>query len=176
MNNRTHKIGGVCAGLIASTMMFSNNLGLEGIVSATLIVSSSVIGSTAPDIDHPESKVGRKPLLKPISKIISKCFGHRTITHSLVTAVLLFICLLSSTLLFTGVLNYVYSNIVVGFCIGWISHLILDLLTVKGIPLFYPFVKKKYRILKFKTNRDEEFVSILTIFFTGILIIMHFKV
>ena len=175
MNNKTHKIGGVCSGLIASTLLFSNNFGVEGLLSSALIVSGATIGSLAPDIDHPESKVGRKFLLKPISIFINKIFGHRTITHSVVTSMFMTVMLLSSTLLFTGVPNFIYSNLIVGFCVGWFSHLLLDLLTVKGIPVFYPFIKKKYNLLKFKTNKDEEFVSILVILITGISMVAYFR-
>ena len=175
MNNKTHKIGGVCSGLVASTLLFSNNFGVEGLLSSALIVSGATIGSLAPDIDHPESKVGRKFILKPISIFINKLFGHRTITHSVVMSIFMTIILLSSTLLFAGISNFIYSNIIIGFCVGWFSHLLLDLLTVKGIPIFYPFIKKKYNLLKFKTNKDEEFVSILVIFITGIFMVAYFR-
>lgn len=175
MNNKTHKIGGVCSGLIASTLLFSNNFGVEGLLSSALIVSGATIGSIAPDIDHPESKIGRKFILKPISIFISKVFGHRTITHSVVMSIFMTMILLSSTLLFTGISNFIYSNLIIGFCVGWFSHLLLDLLTVKGIPVFYPFIKKKYNLLKFKTSKDEEFVSILVILITGISIVAYFR-
>lgn len=175
MNNKTHKIGGVCSGLIASTLLFSNNFGVEGLLSSALIVSGATIGSLAPDVDHPESKVGRKFILKPISIFINKVFGHRTITHSVVISIFMTIILLSSTLLFTGISNFIYSNIIIGFCVGWFSHLLLDLLTVKGIPVFYPFIKKKYNLLRFKTNKDEEFVSILVILITGISMVAYFR-
>lgn len=175
MNNKTHKIGGICSGLIASTMLFSNNVGVEGLLSSALIVSGATIGSLAPDIDHPESKVGRKFILKPISIFINKVFGHRTITHSVVISIFMTMILLFSTLLFSGIPNFIYSNLIIGFCVGWFSHLLLDLLTVKGIPVFYPFIKKKYSLLKFKTNRDEEFVSILVILITGILMVAYFR-
>ena len=175
MNNKTHKIGGICSGLIASTMLFSNNVGVEGVLSSALIVSGATIGSLAPDIDHPESKVGRKFILKPISIFINKVFGHRTITHSVVISIFMTMILLFSTLLFSGIPNFIYSNLIIGFCVGWFSHLLLDLLTVKGIPVFYPFIKKKYSLLKFKTNRDEEFVSILVILITGILMVAYFR-
>lgn len=175
MNGKTHKIGGVCSGLVASTLMFSNTFGVEGIISSALIISGSTIGSLAPDIDHPTSTVGRKFILKPISIFINKVFGHRTITHSVVMSIFMTLILLSSTLLFTGVPNFIYTNLVIGFCVGWFSHLLLDLLTVKGIPVFYPFIKKKYNLLKFRTDRDEEFVSMLILLVTGISMVIYFR-
>lgn len=176
MNNKTHKIGGICSGLIASTVLFSNTFNVEGLVSSVLIVCGASVGGLAPDIDHPESKVGRKLLLKPISILINKVFGHRTITHSLVMSIFMTILLISSTNMFSGILKFIYSNLVIGFCIGWLSHLMLDLITVKGIPIYYPFIKKKYSLLKFKTNKDEELVSMIVILITGILMAIYFHV
>lgn len=174
MNNKTHKIGGVCSGVVASTLLFSSNFSVEGMVSSALIISGATIGSISPDIDHPNSKVGRQFLLKPISLFISKVFGHRTITHSVVMSIFMTLCLLASTSLFTSVFNFIYSNLIIGFCIGWFSHLLLDYTTVKGIPIFYPFIKKRYRILKFKTDKDEELVSILVMLITGVFMIVYF--
>lgn len=178
MNNKTHKIGGICSGLIASTLLCSSNFGLEGGIASALIISGSVIGSLAPDIDHPQSKVGRKFILKPISIFINKVFGHRTITHSIVMLIFMTTVLLSSTLVFTGISNFIYSNLILGFCIGWFSHLFLDALTVDGIPVFYPFIKKKYNLLKIRLDKDgkkEEFISIILILITGILIVAYFR-
>lgn len=175
MNGKTHKIGGICAGVLTSTFLFANNLDVLNCISSGIIIAGASIGSISPDIDHPESKVGRKLLLKPISITISKLFGHRTITHSLLFSIIMSYALIASASLFSGLLNYIYLNFVIGFCVGWISHLLLDLMTVRGIPIYYPLIKKKYNIFKFKTNKDEELVSILTILFTGVAIMMFFN-
>lgn len=174
MNNKTHKVGGICSGIITSTLLFSNNMGVEGLISSALIVSGATIGSIAPDIDHPQSKVGRKFLIKPISIFINKVFGHRTITHSLIMSLFMSIALVASTSLFSGLIGFIYTNLIIGFCVGWISHLILDIITIEGIPIYYPFIKKKYNIFKFKTNKDEELVSMIVILFTGILMMLYF--
>ena len=176
MNNRTHKIGGVCLGMITSTVLFSNELTFEGLLSSGLIISGSLVGSLAPDIDHPESKVGRVPVLRPISLLINKIFGHRTLTHSVVMSIIMFVLLLISTNMFgDGFFAFLYTNFIIGFCVGWTSHLLLDVITIKGISLFYPFVKKKYNILKFRTSRDEDLVSTVTILLTGVLMVIYFR-
>lgn len=174
MNNKTHKIGGVCAGVVTSTLLFSNNIGFETALSSALIISGATIGSLAPDIDKPNSKMGKKLLLKPISIFINKVFGHRTITHSVLMSIFMTLCLLSTTVLFTSILNFIYSNLIIGFCVGWFSHLLLDSITVQGIPVFYPITKKKYNLLSFKTGDDEDLVSILVIAITGIYMIAYF--
>lgn len=175
MNNKTHKIGGICSGLMASTFLFSNNMSLTGVVSSGIIIAGATIGSLAPDIDHPESKVGRKLLLKPISILISKLFGHRTITHSVLVSIFMFYALLTTTAMFEGIFGFIYSNLIIGFCVGWMSHLLLDFITTKGIPLYYPIIKKKYNLFKFKTGKDEEIVSMLLILITGVSMMMYFN-
>jgi len=82
------------------------------------------ISALLPDIDQPESLLGRK--VKPISWLINRLFGHRTITHSLDFAVgLCIVVLLSSNFACWAWM----------FVLGYISHLLLDSLTLSGIKL-----------------------------------------
>jgi inner membrane protein len=81
-----------------------------------------------PDIDSPNSRVGRKG----ISKTITAFSKHRGIFHSL---------------FFVGIIYFLlwrYFPIVsFGFLIGYFLHLFLDCFTKQGVRLFYPF---KFRI------------------------------
>lgn len=92
------------------------------------------IGSLLPDIDHPKSKISR--LLFPISWVF-KPVKHRSITHSLLGLYLLIELMWKwwhlSPQLFDGVM------------IGYVSHLIGDMLGYTGIPLAYP-IKKRIKI------------------------------
>ena len=45
------------------------------------------IASLLPNIDHPKTIMGR--LFRPISKMINRKYGHRTITHSLLVLIVL---------------------------------------------------------------------------------------
>lgn len=94
-------------------------------------VSGTLLGSLFPDIDLPKSKVGRK--VKPISWIIYKLFGHRGFTHSLLALFLL-----------VQLLKYfnIYQSFIVGFSIGYLSHLLGDMFTLVGVPLCYPYRRK----------------------------------
>ncbi|ADQ41563.1 membrane-bound metal-dependent hydrolase [Caldicellulosiruptor acetigenus I77R1B] len=90
----------------------------------TLPVAVAGISALMPDIDHPDSMIGRK--VKPVSWFINKLPGHRTITHSLDFAVgLCPVVLLSS--------NFSYWAWM--FALGYVSHLLLDSLTLNGIKL-----------------------------------------
>ena len=42
-----------------------------------------------------------------------------------------------------------------GVLLGYISHLLMDMTNRAGIPLLYPFSKKKFHLMTLKTNRDE---------------------
>jgi inner membrane protein len=84
-----------------------------------------IAGSIAPDLDI---------------KLLGQKY-HRTITHSLIA--------LAATTMPT---NFISERISIVWCASYISHLFLDSLTVKGVPLFYPFSKKYYGLKLINTN------------------------
>lgn len=111
--------------------------------------------SLLPDIDHTKSIIG-KPFY-PIAKYLDKKFGHRTITHSLLCYFMLalVIGMIEATWFSSRIVTTIYLW-------SYASHLILDMLTVQGVPLLYPFKKNacvipgnpKYRLRssEFKTE------------------------
>ncbi len=120
---RTHLAFGLLVGLIA--LRFFN-------VNPYLFIPLVLFGALFPDIDHPKSKLGRK--IKPLSFFIKIFIGHRTLFHSLLIPLVLFIIYY--------ILGYVY---ILAFLIGFISHLAIDALTKSGINFLYPFAKLKVR-------------------------------
>ena len=91
-------------------------------------VACAIIGSLLPDVDSPNSYIGR---LMPFASIpIERRWGHRTITHSL-------LCMLALSVVTLPLLAWdtaCYAAIL----IGYMSHLIADSTTKSGVPLFYP--------------------------------------
>ncbi len=61
-----------------------------GIEPATALTASLI--SLLPDIDHPESLIGR--IFHPLSKYIRRKYGHRTVTHSVFAIMVMAIALL----------------------------------------------------------------------------------
>lgn len=175
MNYKTHKTGGTCAGIVASALLFTDNPHPITFVSSLLMIAGASFGSIAPDIDKSTTKIGKNIFLKPISHHIQKKYGHRTITHSLLVSLIGLSLLICSSYMFRGVAFYLYSNLVIGFSIGYMSHLLLDFLTTQGIPLFYPIDKTKYKLCKFKTSKHEDFVSTLCVVVTGFLLYIILK-
>lgn len=80
-----------------------------------------MLGAVLPDIDHPRSFLGR---FNPFAK----CFIHRGLTHSLLACT----CF--------GALAYGLAGAQVAkfLVLGYLSHLLLDAYTPKGIPFWWP--------------------------------------
>jgi inner membrane protein len=99
-----------------------------------------IVGSLLPDIDEPNSYVGRRSL--GMSNKVKQAFGHRGMTHSiLVWAVITTVLLIQSPSLFSY-----------GLIIGYLLHIIEDFFSVQGVPLFWPFQTKRYKsIITYRT-------------------------
>lgn len=85
-----------------------------------------------PDVDHVKSPIGKA--FYPIAKWLNVKYGHRTITHSLIFYLsLLFLVAFVESIFSTSLtITLIYS-------FAYFSHLLFDMLTKQGIPLFYPF-------------------------------------
>lgn len=175
MNYREHKTGGICAGVAMSAMLFADNPNLLSLVSSAILITGASIGCVLPDIDSATSKISKKPLFKPLSKVIRKRFGHRGATHSLILSLLILSLLICSSYMFRGVAFFIYSNFIIGLACGYLSHLFLDFITIEGIPLFYPFYNKKYHIAKFKGSEHETIVTALCLVLTGFYIYLKVR-
>lgn len=103
------------------------------IFSSILYFAAVLIGSVLPDIDHTQSALGK--FFYPLAKWINRRFGHRTITHSLI----FLISTLITSLLTENFLNTGNHNLSVILFFSVLSHFLLDMITLQGIPLFYPF-------------------------------------
>jgi inner membrane protein len=118
------------------------------------------IGAVLPDIDEPNSYIGRR--LKFISKLL-KCFNikHRTFTHSV---------LFPFIILLFGIFHPVFYFI----AFGAFMHIIEDFLTDGGVPLFYPLSKKKFSLRLLKTGSILEFIVVCLISFSVFEYALHY--
>lgn len=93
-----------------------------------------------PDVDHLKSPIGK--LFYPIAKWLNLKYGHRTITHSLIcyTSIILVVYAIESLAnqQTTESPNY-HITLICAF--AYFSHLLFDMLTKQGIPLFWPFMR-----------------------------------
>lgn len=176
MNYKTHKIGGICAGSIVVCSILPNPLNtlnsfdFGAISVASLVMAGSIIGSSIPDIDKRGSYISKK--LGVVSAIASLA-GHRKFFHSPLFIIILSGILNYLALFFNGVYQSLYYSLVIGITFGAISHLLVDSMTVSGIPLLYPITNKKIRIAKFRTKQDEFLVSSILV---GVTIFIIFAI
>ena len=128
MTAPNHIIGG-----IVITGLFGSFLNLN-ILANPIFIASTIFGSLIPDIDYTKSTIGK--IFRPISKYLNRRFGHRTITHSL-------LAMFGSFLLFAIIESTFFDQTTTSkiYLLGFFSHLVLDMMTVQGVPLFYPFLR-----------------------------------
>jgi len=127
MTAPNHIIGG-----IVITGLFGSFMNLN-ILASPWYIATTIIASLLPDIDHTKSIMGK--IFLPFSKLINQRFGHRTITHSLIV-------LIGSSLFVAWVESSFFSGTQFAktYFLAYMSHLILDMMTVQGVPLLYPFM------------------------------------
>lgn len=136
MNYQGHIIVGLSVGIYIE---HNYNINLPTLKEQSAFYSTLFISSVLPDIDRDDTFIGRR--VKPLSWLINKVFGHRGALHSPLFMILVYL----------GIKHYTYENIIsIAFLIGYSSHLIVDMFTPRGIPLFpfgrnYSFVKRKKR-------------------------------
>jgi inner membrane protein len=130
---KTHVVFGFLVGLFLIQLVHPGN--------QILFITLVVIGSMLPDIDHPDSKVGKHV------KIIGALFEHRGFFHSFFAVGL-----------FTyAVYSLLHSNLF-GFAAfaGYLSHILIDCISVQGIMPLHPI--SRLRISGFiKTNSFVEY-------------------
>ena len=86
----------------------------------TMVYIGILIGSILPDIDEPDSLIGKR--LSFIAYPINIIFGHRTITHNIFFGIAI------------GILGLLLNiDIIVGMGIGVIIHILSDSVTQSGI-------------------------------------------
>jgi inner membrane protein len=116
----------IAFGLFSTTGLFSLfSLSLHRDLPAA---GAAILGSLLPDLDTPNSAVGR--LLPFVSAPVERRWGHRTVTHCLLAVGALGV--VSAPLVFYR--GTVYAALLVGY----LSHLLADCATKSGVPLFHP--------------------------------------
>ncbi|MFW5852619.1 MAG: metal-dependent hydrolase [Nanoarchaeota archaeon] len=108
----THLLAGAVLGLFMMKYVY---------VDLWLVFPFIIFGSLLADIDHPSSKLGKK------LKFIGWIFGHRKIFHSIFLPFVIGLPLL-----------FISEKVFYAFLLGFLSHLILDALTPKGVMPIYP--------------------------------------
>ena len=129
MMGHTHMLIGAALGLgvALSTHADSNHtlllLGVGGLVALL------------PDIDHPKAPIRRK--LGCLGNLLFGRLKHRGITHTL-------IAILAVAAAAYSALPPLIGELVI---MAYYSHILADMLTVSGLPVFWPYKKESYHLL-----------------------------
>lgn len=115
---RTHLVFSILIWILAFDYLVHPWMFLLFLVFATAII----------DVDSRKSRAGRKWYFRLLQLFVSHRGMFHTIIFGLIVSVVLFLANQSAGL---------------GFFVGYLSHLLLDLFTLQGIMLFYPFSKKR---------------------------------
>lgn len=182
MNYKTHTI---------STLMATSYVTLFTSIdpSITLFLGAA-LGGLSPDIDEPQSYIGRKNTVKIGNKriglptLIKSIFGHRGITHTILAMIVAFIPYFYltdiSSMDHASIIFNPLSQFLLGFGLGYVFHIMGDLLTVQGVPLLIPFTKKRFKtpLFAFRVNSTGETIAFiicgLLLLFSIYLHIEHF--
>lgn len=138
MTYKTH----LSTGLLFSSIIFLliYKIELSPVLVLALIIST-VLGSSAPDLDTPTGELWDKiPAGSLISRIVNPIFigGHRHLSHSII-GFGLFVALFSfliKMIPFNLILNPYY--LILAFAVGYVSHLFADMFTERGVPILFP--------------------------------------
>lgn len=142
MTGKTHVLAGTAIGcglLLQSGLVSPLHSGLTFVCAA--------VGSLFPDIDQRTSKAGSAA---PVASwLIQHTFGHRTLFHSplLYLTAYTAVCMLWPQ----------YRYYAFAFVLAAASHLLLDMLNSKGVPLLYPW-RRRFHFTSFALGGLGELV------------------
>jgi inner membrane protein len=126
-----------------------------------LVLGAMVVGSILPDLDHPRGLIYHF-LGFPgwVRRGVTRVVGQRGVVHSLLAAVVvlvlgLAVCVLAGLDFLVGF----------GLFMGFLSHLFLDSLTVRGVGWLLPFSKRRVRfVIGTGTMIERIFFFVLGVF------------
>jgi len=125
---RTHFWAGACAGYLISSP--------HDLKTAVVVAGIAGISSLLPDMDSPDSKVGR--MIPVLPWLLKTTIGHRGMLHSFLGSFLL-CALIVLCLRFKFPYEVIYQQIIPMVGAGILSHLVMDSLTPGGCPWLWPW-------------------------------------
>lgn len=181
MTGRTHDLAAITA---LSVVFLSNPVQPLRLSTAIVAIIANLIGGITPDIDQPTAPFWRN---LPIGNMFGRTFGkltggHRFLTHSLAGAALIGFGVHWLLVFFTPVMGRINTGYVWwAYMIGLLSHLVMDMFTKEGVPLFIPIPVKigipPLRALRVTTDKWVENLLIFPglLVFNGVWISAHYQ-
>ncbi len=126
-----------------------------------IFVLIALLFSLFPDIDEHKSKIGRKN--KIISMPLKLLVSHRGIFHTIYLPIILF-----------AILSNFSKTIGMAMIIGYLSHLLMDALTRRGIRPLYPIINRKINGFIKTNSLSEKILFLIIILLILYLLSTHF--
>lgn len=181
MTGRTHDLAAFTALLCVTAYYPIPPLSLS---TAVVTLGSNLLGGLLPDIDDATSDFWDKiPAGSFFGRILHPLFGHhRMISHSLIGMLVAgfilkyFLEAIRHTLLVD--MNIVWW----GIMLGYLSHLIMDSLTIEGVPWFFPIpIRFGFPPIKFFRIKTGGLMESLVIFpglfiLNGYILYTHYSI
>lgn len=138
MTGKTHQVIGVTVALGSYLILREPTYGPATLLG---VLVAAHFGSLWPDIDNATADIyDSLPMVKPVSGVTSAVvLGHRNFTHSLLglfSFSWLMWFLLASAPPYWGL---EIGWIAFAFFVGYLCHIVADMVTVEGLPLFWPW-------------------------------------
>lgn len=138
----THVLAGLAVGMAVAANTHARPL--DSLILAGLAGAAALL----PDIDHPRSTIRREMGL--LGRVGLFWLSHRGLTHTWLFVVGLGACALLT----------LPAPLALALIAGYASHLIADMMTVSGLPVFWPLSQSKFYVLpyplRFRTGRWAE--------------------
>jgi inner membrane protein len=145
------------------------------LVDVVLVGAVGMGAALLPDLDSDEATIRQVTRTARsqgcvgglVSAIVTALGGHRgALTHSL----------LSWLVVSAGALLYFHGNMLsVAFSLGYLSHLVADALTIEGVPLLWPLVRRRLRLLPsllaIRTGGWREYVVMVALWVFVVLLV-----
>ena len=103
--------------------------------------------------------------IKVVKKNLKFMVKHRGLMHTLIVPGFLF----AATYF---IAEPTFKILVNGLTVGYITHLLADMLTVMGCPVLFPFSKKNIKFMNIKTGTNAEYIAaaILSVAFAALFL------
>lgn len=126
-----------------------------------LVLVGMVVGSVLPDIDHPRGLIYHfLGFPRWVRRGVSRVVGQRGVVHSLLASVV--VLALGLLVCFSAGIGF---GVGFGLFLGFLSHLFLDSLTVRGVGWLLPFSKWRVRfVVGTGTMIERVFFFVLCVF------------
>lgn len=175
MTGRTHDLAALT---LLNCVFITQPLMNMSVSTAFISGGACIIGGLTPDIDQPTADLWRRlPAGSIIGRILSPLLGsHRMISHSLVGIAVFGFLSMKFLDAIRGVILVDMTIVWVAFMTGFISHLIIDVITKEGEPLLFPLPFKigipPFRALRIETGGLME----KSIIFPGLMLLNGYLV